>query len=165
MPQRPASACLHPGCPNLTSAGAYCDAHKRTQRTITCQDYDQMRRRTDSALSVAKDIRSSARWTRVSRAFRARWPMCCDPFKVGCVAISERVNHIEPLRARPDLAWHDSNHAPLCTACDARIGAMERRGESTSALFAGWRDRYRGESQTSEVQHERPTGILNPKRA
>jgi 5-methylcytosine-specific restriction endonuclease McrA len=73
---------------------------------------------------------------------RRKHPLCCDPFKSHGMLppLMALVNHIVPLRvcyetSRPELAYNLDNLASLCTACDARIGAMERRGEDTTYLF------------------------------
>ena len=43
-----------------------------------------------------------------------------------------------PVERRPDLALAWDNLAPVCTACHARCNALERRGETTAHMFAGF---------------------------
>lgn len=138
MPTRAPMPCRYPQCRELVAGGGYCDAHKQHARG----NYDATTRKQDEGLRAAADFRNSAAWRRVSRMFRASHPVCCDPFREGCTEATAVCNHIESLQLRPDLALHWSNLAPNCTRCDARVGAMERRGEDAAKLFVGWRDRY-----------------------
>lgn len=85
----------------------------------------------------AASIRSSPRWRKLSAWYRARHPLCADPFgwhgELG--ALAEQVHHIRPLAEYPDLAYEPSNLASLCTRCHGRIEGMERAGQSTQHLF------------------------------
>ncbi len=102
--------------------------------------YDRLyeeRRRRDPKLAQAKRIRNSARWQRFRKWFKMRHPLCCNPFDYHGPQPTAHVHHIEALVARPDLAFSEGHCAPLCTTCHAKIEAMERRGESTKALFQG----------------------------
>lgn len=141
MPDRAPQPCRAPGCPALVTNARYCASHAHLQGN-SGRDYDATTRRDDPALAMAKRIRSSARWTRVAARAKQAWPVCADPFKEGCRRPTAVINHIVPLRVQPALAFHDSNHAPLCTHCDALIGRMERSGQGTTMLFTGWRTRY-----------------------
>jgi 5-methylcytosine-specific restriction endonuclease McrA len=173
MPTRPPSPCPAPGCAALVAGGGYCTEHAQAARRSRDDWYDRTRRVSHAGLAQAKAVRDSARWKRISRQFRAQFPICADPFNVGCAGLAERVNHIESLQLRPDLAWTDANHAPLCTACDARIGALERQGIPTPPLFVGWRIKWKerhqrgtgGESESIQAARATPNGCVKPKRA
>jgi 5-methylcytosine-specific restriction endonuclease McrA len=141
MPERAPTMCRAPGCAAIITSGRYCERHVQHQAERG-RVYDATTRENDPALAMAKRIRSSARWTRVAASAKRRWPVCSDPFKDGCQRPTAVINHIVPLRIEPSLAFHDSNHAPLCTHCDALIGRMERSGQDTRAMFGDWRLRY-----------------------
>lgn len=141
MPDRSPVPCRAPGCAALVTNARYCTAHAHLQAN-TGRDYDATTRRDDPALAMAKRIRSSARWTRVAARAKQQWPICCDPFNDGCKRPTAVINHIVPLRVEPALAFHESNHAPLCSHCDALIGRIERSEQDTASLFTGWRARY-----------------------
>lgn len=84
-------------------------------------------------------VRHSRRMLEFSRWFRRRHPLCCDPLgdhaKDGITRGTDNTHHVQPLEARLDLAFVEGNCAPLCTACHAKIEAMERRGVDTESLF------------------------------
>lgn len=86
--------------------------------------YDEGRRD-----DLARRIRSSARWQRVRALKLARDPLCEDCLaRYGRPVRAEQVDHVKPLRVRPDLAFARENLKSLCTACHARKSAEERRG-------------------------------------
>jgi 5-methylcytosine-specific restriction enzyme A len=138
MPTAAPRPCPHPRCAALVEGGGYCDQHARPNDRA----YDQGRRKHEPALAMAARIRSSPRWRRIRVASRHRWPICCDPFNTACRRPTDQINHIQPIELRPDLAYLESNHAPVCTACHAQVSAIERRRESTVALFTDWLARY-----------------------
>lgn len=134
MPNTPQTPCRYPGCGALVPTPGYCTAHRRHScKTV----YDQTVRREDPRLAEAARIRSSARWQRFREWFKARHPLCCDPFGVhGELSVQvAQVHHVEPLAERPDLACDEGNCRPLCTRCHARVERIERNGDSTRALF------------------------------
>ena len=102
----------------------------------------ERRRRADPGLRQAQRIRNSARWQRFRNWFKRRHPLCCDPFgwhrEDGVTVPTAQVHHITSLAARPDLACVESNCAPLCSRCHAKVEAMERAGKATRQLFEGF---------------------------
>jgi 5-methylcytosine-specific restriction enzyme A len=134
MPSRPQRPCLHPGCPTLVQSG-YCEKHKPVANAGAA--YDATRRKLDPALALAARIRNSAQWQKVRAQHRAIEPLCRDPFGRHTLlpAFNDCSHHIKPLATYPELAFDLSNLAGLCTACHARVGGMERRGEDAEALF------------------------------
>lgn len=122
--------------------GGYCDAHK-ADRMQAKRVYDQTTRTDNPALAWAKQVRDSGQWKKLRTAHNAAYPCCCDPFKRHgeFPPLSKVKNHIVSLRiccetGRQHLAFEWGNLASLCTSCDADIGAMERRGEDVTPLFA-----------------------------
>lgn len=138
MPEAAPRPCMRPACPEMASVGGYCVTHARPSGRL----YDRGRRQQVATLATAARIRSTSRWRVVRVHERRKWPLCCDPFASGCRQPTAQINHIEGLASRPDLAYVESNHAPVCTACHAKVSAIERRGDDTASLFAGWQSRY-----------------------
>lgn len=103
-------------------------ARQQSQRA-----YDR-RRANDPQLKAAAKLRNSAAWQRLRSAFLARNPICGSCGR----ALATQVHHLEPLERRPDLALDWANLAPVCTRCHAACDSVERRGESTAYLFAGF---------------------------
>ena len=67
-----------------------------------------------------RTVRRSRRWTNLSRTLRAqagRCAACGDPRSAADLT----VDHIEPLAARPDLAYEPSNLRVLCRDCHAEL--------------------------------------------
>ncbi len=117
----------------------------RTHRPRGVQDrrdrdraYDAKRLR-DPVLSRARRIRNSARWQTFRAWFKRRHPVCCDPFghhqAEGRVEATDHPHHIVGLAARPDLAYVETNCAPLCAACHNQVEQRVRAGDDTRHLF------------------------------
>lgn len=85
--------------------------------------YDEGRRD-----DLARRIRSSARWQKMRALQIAREPLCRECARRGVVRAATQVDHIEPLRLRPELAFVRSNLQSLCDPCTGRKNAEERRG-------------------------------------
>jgi hypothetical protein len=107
--------------------------------------YDQ-RRMADPALAEAARLRKSPKWQRLTKWFKRKYPLCCDPLGIhgGRPEPTADTHHIKGVAARPELTFLTSNLAPLCSGCHSKIEAREKRGDSTEALFENWRDRYLG---------------------
>ena len=141
MPSKPPSPCLHPGCRLLVLAGAYCDLHRSARRLQQSRTYSATRsekQQSNSELATAQTVRNSARWQTVRDVIRAKHPVCCDPFNRHSnesPQLTTQIHHIEPIGKRPELAFEDSNLAPLCDSCHASSEALERRGKRTRAWF------------------------------
>ena len=114
----------------------YCQLHRHeTAKTV----YDHTRRRTDPRLAEAARFRGSVRWQNFRAWFKARHPLCCDPFSKHTerpVPVAQ-VHHVLPLVERPDLGLAEENCRPLCTSCHGKVERMERAGEPTTHLFTG----------------------------
>ena len=108
--------------------------HPHLKRTATTWKPSAIQRR-------IRGIRSSTAWRRFSHGFLRRNRYCVDPFgthaklKLTGLVPSRQTHHIIPLIDRPDLAFKRDNVAALCTQCQARVEAMERRGEVTRGMF------------------------------
>jgi hypothetical protein len=142
MPYAPKRPCRHPACREYASERGYCAAHQPMAHEAG-RRYDETTRKDDPALAWANHFRSSSEWQNLRKLYRSVNPCCCDPFKRHgeYPPLGKPVNHIIPLRicfhtGRQHLAREWSNLSTLCYSCDARVGAMERKGEPTEHLFA-----------------------------
>ena len=72
----------------------------------------------------------SARWIALRTIVKREEPYCqsgvlCDPHGTGRRAETEVIDHIVPVRQRPDLMWERTNLQGLCKADHDRKTAME----------------------------------------
>lgn len=81
----------------------------------------------ERADDVAKRIRSSARWREVRRLQLSREPLCRACAARGETTAAAEVDHIVPIRERPDLAFTRTNLQSLCEPCHGRKSGEERR--------------------------------------
>ena len=109
-------------------------AHSAARHVSTARRAYDRRRATDPQLAAAAKLRNSAAWQRLRAHFLARHPICgaCG------AALATQVHHLQPGERRPDLALDWDNLAPVCTRCHAACNSVERRGEPTAYLFAGF---------------------------
>lgn len=96
--------------------------------------YNQTTRKADPTLAAAQKVYSGRRWQAVRRLVLGKQPLCANPYdthrEMGHAVLGTQVDHIVPLRTRPDLAYTLSNLQALCTACHARKSQEERRGSA-----------------------------------
>lgn len=86
--------------------------------------YDEGRRD-----DMARRVRSSARWQKVRKLALARdRHLCVECLKRDRLTRATVVDHVVMLREAPHLAYVLSNLASLCSGCNARKNAEERRG-------------------------------------
>jgi 5-methylcytosine-specific restriction endonuclease McrA len=96
VPEKPTLFCVEPGCPEKTTGGP-CAAHRRERR-------------------LSQDTRyGTQKWREYSAKRIARHPFCA-----ACGRLAEVTDHIQSVRARPDLFWDMSNHRSLCGRCNRR---------------------------------------------
>lgn len=125
MPYAPKRPCLHPGCPALVDHGR-CPAHQR--------QYEALR-------PSAKQRGYTPRWSRLSRRFRERWPLCgmrsdgsMDKVNSWCAAegrtvVAECVQHVVPHKGENDpLMYDESNLMSSCNRCNNRRRALREPG-------------------------------------
>ena len=93
------SICTEPRCPNLTKKGK-CFTHKQQEQ----QEY--RKHRPDDSFY------RSPEWRKVRLEVLADSPYCCV-----CGAVANTVDHIKPLRERPDLALDRGNLRSMCKPC------------------------------------------------
>lgn len=86
----------------------------------------------EKAAAVA--LRNSGAWAELRRNFAAAHPVC----GICRSELTQQVHHLAPVEKRPDLALDWDNLAPVCTRCHGQCNSLERRGETTGHLFAGF---------------------------
>jgi len=104
-------ACTEPGCPNLTDGGGKCPSCSRTAE--------------------------KERGTTLQRGYAAGWPrlralkLATDPIcqiRTHCQgAVASEVDHIEPIRFRPDLRLEWSNLQSACSPCNSAKARRQAR--------------------------------------
>lgn len=111
----PFRGCAAPGCPALVrvGTGARCPTHAAD--AAAQRDASDAARRADPARIYATE-----RWRTFRRWFLARHPLCVD-----CGGLADTVDHLETVRARPDLAFVEDNCRPRCASCHSRRTSRE----------------------------------------
>lgn len=82
--------------------------------------------REESGRNARQQFYHSAAWRRLAESVIAQEPTCRMCKERGEVALSECVDHIEPLARRPDLALERENLQGLCNSCHARKTRREQ---------------------------------------
>lgn len=74
----------------------------------------------------AVSIRSSSKWTRLSRQIRCERPICEECLnKGGPLKPSQEVHHIVKVQSNPNLAFDPANLMALCKECHLEIENRE----------------------------------------
>lgn len=80
------------------------------------------------------DLYHTARWTRVSKAFRASHPLCAECAKKGVIQAAQHTDHIVPWPVcGTDGFFDEGNLQSLCAACN------HEKGQRDKALIRQWR--------------------------
>lgn len=109
----PKRMCAEPGCSALVDRGR-CAQHTR--------EFEQRR-------GSAHQRGYTSKWSRASRAFLLRNPLCADPFKIHGIGVpAECTDHIRDHHGDLDLFWDSSNWQPLCLSCNTRKAQQGRVG-------------------------------------
>ena len=88
--------------------------------------YDRQRGATPDSAEATR-IRHTGRWHRVRSQVLRAYPLCVECARSGITRLAEDVDHIVPLRGRPDLAYDAANLQGLCRGCHNRKTARESR--------------------------------------
>lgn len=110
-------------------------------------------RRSDPDRGVEDAVVSSARWKAVRAQVLRNEPLCRMCVAAGRTELATQVDHVVPVRVRPDLAYDQGNCQPLCGPCHGLKTAAERAsggmgGTSSSHASAAYGG-ARGASQFS----------------
>lgn len=134
MPNKPLKRCSFPGCAKLVVRGR-CPAHLKPRNRKAADEAYARSIQPDTSIFKARKFRSSKRWTRFRAYFRARNPLCQNPFGDHELVAMEDIHHIVGLVADISLALDENNCVSLCRACHAKVEKMERQGKATQGLF------------------------------
>ena len=121
--QRALKPCAAAGCGILMRGDTYCAAHQQAYEARRAQMVKRSHRKYNDARSETDKFYGTARWRKLSIYFRKLHPLCVNCKAEGNVTPAQVVDHIQPLKLRPDLATEWSNLRSLCHACHNRIGA------------------------------------------
>ena len=69
----------------------------------------------------------TARWQTIRALQLQRNPLCEYCKELGYIRKAEHVDHIEPVKKRPDLAFTESNLRSLCAPCHNGVKQREER--------------------------------------
>lgn len=122
--------CSRKGCSILIrpGGGGLCEAHLSEIKQGRAKQRGAVARAIQDVLGPyattasqqnAIRIRSTAAWTKASRAYRAEHPWCADPYGVhGEIPVpSADVHHVVPVSSDDSLAFDPSNLIAVCRAC------------------------------------------------
>ena len=73
----------------------------------------------------------SARWTRESKVFREKHPLCAICLEKGLLVPSEVVDHIIPVAVCSDF-WDKTNWQALCRKCNIEKGNKEKSSDGNN---------------------------------
>ena len=109
MPDAPLRPCPHPGCPELTRGGR-------------CAEHEKLRNQQIDERRSAPSLRGyDVRWEHLRKHKLAVNPMC--QMRTHCAHLSitqqlaNQVDHIIPIRQRPDLRLAWNNLQSACQRC------------------------------------------------
>jgi len=121
MPNASLNICSYPGCAALVNRGR-CNRHKKQPMDKERHKrYNTMRPRSDSFYGTAA-------WKNARQSFRLEHPLCCECERMGLIRPMNVVDHIIPLKLRPDLALDPANLRSLCSRHHALIGEKVSQG-------------------------------------
>lgn len=119
--------CAHAGCKKLIPFNKrYCDKH-----TIKQKQYGK-----SWSYSYRKQIYGkygkfyhSKRWTKMSRAYRAKNPLCVECLKHGKYVHARVVDHIMPIRTEKgwENRWNEDNFQSLCYQCHLKKTKLDQK--------------------------------------
>ena len=118
MPWAPKAACVVPGCGEAVIGRGRCATHTKTARAYTDRHH------------TGATAYNSARWVRLSRAFRAEHPLCANAAAnvPGCTLVATEVDHVVPHRGDVQRFFDVSNLQGLCRTCHSRKTHKETDG-------------------------------------
>ena len=128
-PWAPKKPCLAPRCAGFAEPGkSRCPAHQR-------EAWREQNARRPRELRAFYD---SAEWRQLRVAHLELYPECQDCAAAGRATPAHSVDHVLPLRDRPDLALEPSNLKSLCKSCHSSKTLTDRhRGAGQGG--GGWK--------------------------
>lgn len=122
MPKRPPTICTKAGCGRVAPKGSRCSLHPYTPPPRNRARERERDRERGSARARGYD----KTWEKLRAAKLADDPLCEHCEKQGRTTPAQDVDHIIPIRERPDLRLARDNLQSLCRPCHNRKTARER---------------------------------------
>ena len=88
-----------------------------TVRPAHAADMPRQSRLYDKARQKDKNFYSSMRWRKLRSCKLSAYPLCETCKREGRVTLACHVHHVQPRKARPDLAHDPSNLQSICASC------------------------------------------------
>lgn len=120
MPLAPFRICAHPGCNAKVQGVFYCALHKDDER--------KRKALVDKRRGSPTQRGYTSAWSRASKAFLKRHPLCALCKKEGRLTPATVTDHITPWKGDRALFWDSSNWQPLCKECHDKKTAREDGG-------------------------------------
>ncbi len=121
---RPLKPCATPRCPELTTA-TRCERHTRARN-----------RGPDTRRGTKSERGYDSRWSRFSRSYRQRYPLCVECERNNRVTASAEVDHGVPL-ADGGEKYDEANLQALCKSCHSRKTLRETNAKQGGASLTG----------------------------
>ncbi len=86
----------------------------------------------------SREIRSSYKWTKISKIQRHEFPLCMSLEHCKKPIIATQVHHIVSLKKDRSKAYDEYNCVPLCQHCHEEVERKEAMGIDTSKYFKEW---------------------------
>jgi len=122
MPLAPLRQCPQPGCSALVRGRGRCEAHKHLEVEAQASRW----READAARPTSHERGYDSRWSRASKGFLMKHPLCAICDRRQRVTAATLVDHIIPHRGDKALFWDRSNWQSACKPCH---DAKTRRGQ------------------------------------
>ena len=123
MARRPLKRCAAAACPVLVRGVTYCDKHQHEYEERRAAQVKTVHKAYNSKRDASDDFYKQSKWRKLSVYYRKIHPLCVECKRQGRVTPSRMVDHIEPYKTAPELAYEWSNLRALCWPCHNRIGA------------------------------------------
>lgn len=129
MPRSAPTPCRAPYCTGYAVEHGYCSEHTglHTARVRRYQRTSNIRRRANEEQSTLDAFYRTPAWRRLSKAHRAREPLCRHCAERGTVTAATAVDHIHELRDGGDR-YDPSNLQSLCHSCHTIKTHEAKRG-------------------------------------
>lgn len=102
MPYKSKRPCASPGCSNLVEHGEiYCSKHKSNKLRSYTGAY-------------------KGAWQSLRTMYLKRNPLCEECKRKGIITVATEVDHIIPIKLRPDLRLEWTNLQSLCKSCHSK---------------------------------------------
>lgn len=117
--------CDFNGCASKIDRGAYCDDHKRS---------DKSRKRKNIYHNSNKSFYNSSAWKSMRQFIYERERGCCQRCKRFVFGKQAQVHHVVTVKANPTLKLEPKNLKLLCPPCHS----IEENSDEKETIFANY---------------------------